>query len=440
MNRRDFVVNTGIAWLLLGAGRLPEPFAGLDDYVQRFVVRSDFAGVVAIRRGSLRRVLYVGDRALRPSPTDTFAIGSISKHMTSAALLILQRAGKLSISDRLTKFYPELATGEATLAQMMSHLGGIARDFPIVTDRLTPSEAVKLAAGMKLLTGPIGQFAYSNVAYALLAAVVEQAAHVPYAQFMHAHLFVPAAMRSTGCFTNHRPPTLATPYIPQLGETLSPVPDSWREAIPGAGTVYSTAEDMMRWDRALWDGSILPADFMRTIAAERPPQYRDGLAIASRMGHKVVGHDGQMTGFVARYDHFPGADATLLALGNVDTQAIDVMKGGLTNVLFGERPADPHLPELSTQAIPKGVAANFAGSYSVTPTFSFDVIARPTGLYIPGNGRHLSAMTPMVGGGFFYRELYARVHFAGAGTVPAPELVWVDSGGTYHCKRKASNP
>ncbi|HEY7993007.1 MAG TPA: serine hydrolase domain-containing protein [Candidatus Eremiobacteraceae bacterium] len=440
MDRREFLIGGSIVWLALGAAGASDAFPGLEIYADRFVARSDFWGVIAIRRGSLQRVSCTGysDRAsgTKTSEGDCFAIGSISKHMTSVSVLLLQKAGKLSVTDRLSTLLPELATGEITLSHMMSHTSGIARDFPVVTDRLTPEGAVRLAAHMKLVTGPIGQYAYSNVEYALLSAVVERASGMPFNQFLTTHLFEPVGMHATGGFGAVRPPRLVTPYIPQLGRAVTAVPNSWKEAVPGAGAVYSTVGDMMRWDSALWDGRIIPADVRTALITERVPGYGYGISVGKRLGHTVVGHDGQMTGFVARYDHFPGADAALVILGNVDTQAIEIMTRGLTQIAFRENADPPDLPVLSARPVDSGVARNYAGTYAVTPTFSFDVVAKTDGLYIPGNGKHLSALTPMVGGGFFYRELYARVHFTGAGKEPAPELIWTDpSGATYHCKR-----
>jgi CubicO group peptidase (beta-lactamase class C family) len=444
LKRRDFLINGSLAGLMLGAGRAPsdEPFPELSTYVGRFVARTDFSGVIALRHGSLRRVLCVGysnrSSDARTGAADTFAIGSISKHMTSVAILLLQHAGKLAVTDRVAAYLPELSTGPVTLSQMMSHTSGLARDFSVVTDRLTPEGAVKLAARMRLQAGPIGRYAYSNVEYALLSAVVERVAGIPFDRFLTSHLFEPAGMHASGSFGMTRPSSLVTAYIPQLGQAVSVVPDSWKEATPGAGAVYSTAADMMRWDAALWNGRAIPRDVLSTLTAERSPGYGYGLIIGSRMGHQVVGHDGQMTGFVARYDHFPNADAALVVLGNVDTQAIDVVKGGLTQILFGEKPAATSLPRLSAHPIERAMADNYAGTYAVTPTFSFDVIAKPDALYIPGNGKHLSALTPTTNGDFFYRELYARIRFAGDGKSPAPELIWTDSSGaTYHCKRKS---
>ena len=123
-------------------------------------------------------------------------------------------------------------------------------------------------------------------------------------------------------------------------------------------------------------------------------------------------------------------------LGNVDTGAAAVLADGLTDILFDARPAPVSLPVLVRKRIAESHAAHYAGTYVVSPQFDFKVEYRDGNLYIPGNGGRPAALSPTADGGFFYRELYAKVRFSG-GPGPAPEIVWTDAGGTYHCKRKA---
>jgi CubicO group peptidase (beta-lactamase class C family) len=444
VNRSRFL--TGLTYVV-GASQVPVPSwassqeTTLTSYLELFAHRSDFFGAVALRRGTVVSQRSVGYANLasheRPSNVTTYLVGSVSKHFTSVAILLLQRAGKLRIDESVGRLLPELSAKHITPLELMTHRSGLPRDFATGTLVLSPQQIVKAAAGMKLVSPPGSKFAYSNVGYALLAALIERAADMPFDQYMQTQVLEPAGMKHSGLVAQHPPNHLATGYLPGLGTAVIPVPDAWRDTLPGADSVYSTPDDMLRWDRALWGGSILTKTEIAALIQDRGDHYGLGLDNGTRGGHHVVGHDGQTTGFISRYDHYPEADAAVIMLGNVDTGAESLLVAGVTDILFDTRPAPVSLPALVRKPIAESQAGHFVGTYRVSPQFDFRVEFRDGNLYIPGNGGRPAALSPTADGGFFYRELYARVRFSG-GPDPSPEIVWTDAGGTYHCKRKAS--
>jgi CubicO group peptidase (beta-lactamase class C family) len=436
---------TGLVFSL-GAAQVParswasSQEASLAAYLDIFAHRSDFYGAVALRRGvsvSKRSVGYGNVAAHeRSSDNSAYLVGSVSKHFTSVAILLLQRAGKLRIDEPIGRFLPELADKNITPLQIMTHRSGLPRDFLPGTRALSPQQSLKAAEAMKLVSPAGSKFAYSNVGYAVLAAVIERVSDEPFNDYMRTHVLQPAGMTHSGLVGKHAPDHLATGYLPGLGTTLVAVPDAWRDALAGPDSVYATVDDMLRWDRALWGGHVLSKSELAALIEDRGDHYGLGLSNDVRGGRRVVGHDGQTTGFISRYDHFPDAGAAAIMLGNVDTGAESVLAAGITNILFGARPDQVSLPVLVTKRIAASQAAHYAGTYLVSPQFDFKVEYRGGNLYIPGNGARPAALSPTADGEFFYRELYARVRFAGD-PGPAPEMVWTDSGGTYHCKRKA---
>jgi D-alanyl-D-alanine carboxypeptidase len=430
---------------LLGAAQLPRAAGAakalnLKAYLGIFAERQDFFGAVALRRGTSWQQQTVGyadlDSRTGYSSDTAFAIGSISKHFTSVALLLLQRAGKLHTDDPLTKFLPELTyTRGISLAQIMAHRGGLPRDFG-GAGLLDTGNIVKLATNMNLAGAP-GTYAYSNVGYALLAAVVARTSGRSFNGYVTTQVLEPAGMAHSGLFADEPPAHLATGYLPGLGRALVAVPQAWQDNTVGAGSVYATLADMMRWDRALWDGTILTRTELAELTRDRGDNYGFGLVIGSRGTHRVVGHDGQTTGFIARYDHFPEEDAAIVTLGNVDSGAESVLKGGLTDILFGAVPGAVALPSLIDKPVDAAAADHYVGTYIVSPQFDFRVEYGGGALSIPGNGGRNAAISPTSEGSFFYRELYATLRFS-AEQGPAAEIVWTDPGGTYHCKRKVS--
>ena len=136
---------------------------------------------------------------------------------------------------------------------------------------------------------------------------------MPFGEYMQTHVYCSRpGMNRSGLVAQHAPNGLATGYLPGLGTSLVPASDAWRDALPGADSVYSTLEDMIRWDRALWGGTILSKAELAALIEDRGDRYGLGLDNRTRGAHHVVGHDGQTTGFITRYDHFPEDDAAII--------------------------------------------------------------------------------------------------------------------------------
>ncbi|HEY6326700.1 MAG TPA: serine hydrolase domain-containing protein [Candidatus Cybelea sp.] len=426
----------------LGAAAGKPSAAALQKYLRIFSSRADFYGVVWLRNQSREIAQSVGyaDKAQKTvnQPGTTFLIGSISKHFTAVAIMLLQRSGKLRVEDPITEYLPELTYAKgATIAQMLSHRGGFTRDFIGTSKMLDTGAILSASTRLQLISAPGSAYSYSNVAYALLAVVIERLSGRSFDNFMRDNIFMPAGMTNSGALTNIRPAGLAIGYVPGLGTSLEALPESWRDNVTGAGSLYSTSLDMLRWDNALWNGTILTKNEISELTKDRGDGYGFGLIVGTRDNHRVVGHDGQTTGFVARYDHFPDENAALLVLGNVDTGAPAYLRRGLTKILFAETPDAVVLPALVARDLDAVAGAHYAGTYAVSPQFDFQVVYQRSALFIPGNGGYLAALSPAVDGSFFYRELYATLRFA-ENVGPASELVWTDPSGTYHCPRKTA--
>src|SRR5207302_482571 len=101
---------------------------------------------IALRRGGALERIAVGANAAN----DQFLIGSISKHFTAVAVLLVQRDGKLAVSDAIVRFLPELAQfSGVTIAMLLTHTGGLPRDFHPTPHFMTPDDALLAARAMK---------------------------------------------------------------------------------------------------------------------------------------------------------------------------------------------------------------------------------------------------------------------------------------------------
>ena len=280
------------------------------------VVRSSEFGDATFRFGS--RVLGENDL---PAPSDHYRIGSITKTMTATVVWQLVQEGKVSLDDPISKYRPDVPNGDnitiAQLLDMRSGLAGYTEDpvFQRAVDEdheriWNPDELLAMAFSAPASFPPGTAWQYSNTNYILLGLVMEDVTGQSVAELFQERLFDPLGMNSTvmpALQDNSIPAVFAHGY--QFGTAeqtfggdpaLSPeqqaavdgtlLPPDWSGASPSvagaAGSVISTADDLVVWAKALVDGGLLDAEMQaQRLAAIKPidPAQPDGPAHGSGM-------------------------------------------------------------------------------------------------------------------------------------------------------------
>ena len=187
-----------------------------------------------------------------------FRIGSISKQFTAAAILKLQEQGKLSVEDKLTKYYPDYPRGgEVTLRHLLTHTSGIHSytDKPGFMDSVT--KPIKSDALVKSFENdpfdfdPGQKWSYCNSGFFLLGCIVEKVSGESYEEFMRKTFFEPLGMRNTG--VHHSDAELKNVALGYDGGPKRAV--NWDMSwAGGAGALYSTVGDLYRWNEAIFHG------------------------------------------------------------------------------------------------------------------------------------------------------------------------------------------
>jgi CubicO group peptidase (beta-lactamase class C family) len=289
-----------------------------------------------------------------------FRIGSLTKQFTAAGVLLLAEQGKLKIDDKLSRYLPNFPrAGEVTLRDLLDHTSGIHNftESPVIdkisTRGATVDELVADIAGQS----PLYDFApgtgwwYSNSNYALLGAVIEKASGETWAAFMKSEIFDKLGMADTAA-DNARDvvPGRASGY-----SLIGGAPGRFRNAdftdmsVPyAAGALRSTAEDMARWNAALFGGKLLKPQSLREMLAPGrlrngaetqtaiawpggksfppppgyvPGPYAFGLDHHSESGRRIIGHDGSIAGFNALTQTYVDENLTIIVLTNTDGAA-----------------------------------------------------------------------------------------------------------------------
>src|SRR5262249_31311506 len=195
-----------------------------------------------------------------------FRIGSVSKQFTAMAILMLEKQGKLKVGDPISKHLADAPETwkEVTIHHLLSHTGGIPEHtgtpgFREVRTQPTPLPRVTALYKHKPLDFKPGEkFKYSNSGYILLGQIIEKVSGESYEEFLRAHIFTPLQMNDSR--NDHYRMVLkdrATGYA-RDGDTLVHAPYLDMSMPYSAGALYSTVEDLQRWDQALHSEKLVP--------------------------------------------------------------------------------------------------------------------------------------------------------------------------------------
>jgi D-alanyl-D-alanine carboxypeptidase len=331
------------AWLgllcIAAASPAPTEFdvPAIDAYLEEQVKQSGIVGmsVALVRDGKAVLVKGYGHRSLEPrQPVTTntlFAIGSVTKQFACACILLLAEDGKLSVQDKVAKYYPGLTRAdEITLLDLMQHVSGYPDFYPLdFLDRRMQSpiavdELIRQYAGGKLDFEPGARYSYSNTGFMILGRVVEKVSGRSFSQFLQERLLNPAEMTQTVFERGQSRHPVAhgyTSFALSPPDAAPPEADGW---IFSAGAMYSSALDLAKWDLALIDGKLLqPGSFQtmttpRKLAGGKLTTYGCGLGVSLRNGFLVLAHNGAVNGFGARNATVPATRSAVVMLCNLD--------------------------------------------------------------------------------------------------------------------------
>lgn len=259
-----------------------------------------------------------------------YAVGSISKQFTAAALLLMQEQGKLSLDDKVSKYFPELTrAGDISIRQLLNHISGYEDYAPqdyIIPDwtlPTTPQAVLDKWARKPLNFEPGTKWQYSNTNYVLAGAIFEKVSGQPLVAFLHDKIFQPLGMQSAGdCWEGS--PADATAYT---RFALGPPRPVKREAAGwyfAAGELCMTPTDLAKWDIAFLNKQILSAKSYEEFTQEARlangdyTHYALGLQTGEFHQIPLIVHSGEVSGFISYNGVYPTRQGAIVVLTNED--------------------------------------------------------------------------------------------------------------------------
>ncbi|WP_349263338.1 serine hydrolase domain-containing protein [Steroidobacter sp.] len=265
------------------------------------------------------------------TPDTNYRLASVTKQFTAAAILLLAEDGKLDLDDPLRKWFPslpEVAT-RMTLRHVLTHTSGLI-DYedvipPTMTGQLHDADVLEiLETQNRTYFTPGTAYRYSNSGYALLALIVGKASGKDFATFLKERIFVPLGMTNTVAYeegvssVNRR----AFGYSEEHGRWTR-TDQSQTSAVLGDGGIYSSIDDLAKWDVALYDDRLLSARsrqlaFTPVVDSDDPNvRYGMGWRITEeQIGGSTLWHSGETIGFRNVIVRYPERRFTVVLLSN----------------------------------------------------------------------------------------------------------------------------
>jgi len=377
----------------------------VDSVVEEWLASSGApsASIAIVQEGRLTYAKAYGAARLKPRVPATlatrYAIDSVSKEFTAAALLLLAEQGKLSLDDRIEKWFPELrAAAAVTLRQLLTHTSGIRdywpQDFltPEMTRPTTTSAIIDEWVQRPLDFEPGTEWQYSNTGYVLAAAVVEKVSGETLFDFLQQHVFAPLHMARV---TEYSPADAAGAHLSApltaadaaaytrhgLGPVL-PAPKEGAGWLFGAGNLAMQPSDLARWDLSLMNRSLLKAQSYDqefgpvVLKSGRTPDYALGLAVQNIDGRLRVGHAGAGSGFLADNRVWPKDKAAVIVLTNNDWAQPSDLSERIAFMVLAPTPEEARVRDLF-QALQHGTVDrrwfSTTGNFYMTSTVLADL-------------------------------------------------------------------
>jgi CubicO group peptidase (beta-lactamase class C family) len=433
----------GIA-CLLAASALAQDASRMDQVVQSYVTSNHFMGTVLVVKGD-QVILQKGygsanlEWNIPNAPSTKFRLGSMSKQFTAASILLLEERGKLKIDDPVKKYMADAppAWDKITIYNLLTHTAGLPNftSFPdYATTEALPSPAAKTVERFRdkpLDFEPGTKFSYSNSGYVLLGYLIEKISGQSYEKFLQENIFTPLGMKDSGYDSNSSvierraagyslAPSGASGALINAGFINMTIPG-------GAGALYSTTEDLLKWERGLFGGKVLSAASLQKMTTPFKDDYAFGLVVSTK-GRKQIGHNGGIEGFNTAMAYYPDSKVVVAVLANVNGPSPDQMLTKLAGVAHGD-------PENKEITLSSDVLTRYVGVYAMGPGVNMNITLADGQLISQMTGQGKVPLFAKSETTFFPKVVEAEIEFPGDTKGPASQLILHQNGRDMTAKR-----
>ncbi|HUR67125.1 MAG TPA: serine hydrolase [Chitinophagaceae bacterium] len=422
--------------------------AQLDSLFTSLYKQQKFFGNVLIAEKG--KVLYQGSfgKANEETGADLnaesiFELASVSKQFTAMGIMLLKKEGKLSYDDSLRHFFPELPYPNITVRQLLHHTSGLPDYMNLMMGNCQPgkyatnADMIAMLAKYKLRAdfNPGERWAYSNTGYAILASIIEKVSGKTYPEFLEKNIFKPLDMKRTLVyrrrFEKRKLDNYAYGYGPLSSTKKYLLPDddsavsklvTCLDGIMGDGTVNSTTNDLLKWDRALYTEKLVSKE-MRDEAFE-PGVLKSGVRTTYGFGWgtttletigRVLNHTGGWPGYNTIIERHLDSEKVIIILRNHETEVQMLQK--IRNILYGLK-VEPKMIQPKNEEPKKEIAAaipdslkQYIGEYELDPTFIISIFVEDNILFGQATGQRKFPLFKEKDDLYFLKVVEAKIKF-----------------------------
>ena len=350
----------------------------MEEVVQTYVKNKTFMGAVLVARGS-EVILSKGygsanlEWDVPNTPATKFRLGSITKQFTAASILLLAERGKLTLDDPIKMYVPDAPKewDRITIFNLLTHSSGIP-NFTSLPDykslklaEMPVAKTIVTVRDKPLDFVPGEKMSYSNSGYLVLGHVIETVTGASYEKFVTDNIFTPLGMKDSGYDSNQT--VIARRAAGYMPSPSGPVNAGFvHMSIPhAAGALYSTTEDLLRWEQGLFAGKVISPASLAKMTTPFKNDYALGLVVQTASGRKVIQHGGGIDGFNTFLAYYPDAKLTVAVLANINGTTPNQIATKLAELAHGG--AVQLTSERKEIALPVATLSKYVGTYELQP-------------------------------------------------------------------------
>lgn len=303
-----------------------------------------------------------------------YQIYSITKSITATLILKLVAENKLSLTDKLSKYYPSFPMGDSiTIENLLTHTSGIYNynnDFSMPVN--SEKSILQFLQTQPLDFRPGTGWNYSNTGYFLLGFIIQKVTGLPYETAVKKFVFKPLEMVNSGFnYKMLADNKKTTGYTILYNDTSNVAPVYDKNELFSAGGIYSTTGDLYRFHLAMQTNKIINKDLTSRAYTPFRNNYGYGWFIDSVSGKRIISHAGGASGFRSNLIRIPEENLCIILLCNSENSDVTTIKKKILSILFNEPYKLPKKINISKEKV-----AKMQGAYSVAPSLTIYVSAK----------------------------------------------------------------
>jgi len=319
-------------------------------YMDNYYKKNEFSGTVLITQDD-EIILNKGygkanyNKNIINKPQTVFEIASLTKQFTATAILMLQENKLLSVQDSISKYIPDYPNGDnITIYNLLTHTSGIPDYLDYIASvesegsTYTPEELVEFFKNEPTNFSPGTSFDYSNSNYTLLGYIIEKVSNMSYENYIEKNILAPLNLSNTGFINNKsnvKDSSIGYYFINKKLIRQAEAPETEALLSYSAGEIYSTSEDLNKWENALFNEKLISKESLDEMFTPYLNNYGYGWFITENNdGDKVVFHSGNLPGYTSYVERNIDKNYEFIILCNENIDdGINGISMGLSEIL-----------------------------------------------------------------------------------------------------------